>query len=418
MNDSKLLSLEDWENLSAGREALGSAIAPRIVLYSHDTMGLGHKRRNLLIAQTLLAAFPKSSILLISGIAEAQAQHLPTGIDYLNLPALTKQSDGSYAARRLGLGLADITLLRAKTIRAAVDSFNPDLLLVDNVPRGANRELDLTLDFLQRRRPQTRCVLGLRDVLDHPSVVQQQWQQANNYQAIAQHYDALWVYGDPAVYDLMTDCQFPAEVAAKARYLGYLNGRQRLEKKYRRQPRPEQPLALCLVGGGQDGFELAQAFVQARLPTGWQGRVIMGPLMPQSLQQQLQQQAAARPELSVMAYVSEPTRWIQQASAVVSMGGYNTTCEVLGFGVRSLIVPRVVPRQEQWIRAARLQELGAIELKLPTEVTPEELSSWLVQGSAAAAVCRRSRVDMRGLERLPDQVGQLLSCQLLNPQAS
>jgi predicted glycosyltransferase len=40
------------------------------------------------------------------------------------------------------------------------------------------------------------------------------------------------------------------------------------------------------------------------------------------------------------------------------MGGYNTFCEVLSFDKRALIVPRTVPRKEQYIRATRAQELG------------------------------------------------------------
>jgi len=43
---------------------------------------------------------------------------------------------------------------------------------------------------------------------------------------------------------------------------------------------------------------------------------------------------------------------------VVCMGGYNTFCEVLSFDKRALVIPRTVPRKEQYIRAARAQELG------------------------------------------------------------
>src|SRR5687767_8242174 len=42
----------------------------RIVLYSHDSMGLGHTRRNLLLAQTIAAANPLTDILLIVGERE------------------------------------------------------------------------------------------------------------------------------------------------------------------------------------------------------------------------------------------------------------------------------------------------------------------------------------------------------------
>src|SRR5687768_8595786 len=45
----------------------------RIALYSHETMGLGHLRRNLLIAETLSRAPSQPTILLITGAREASA---------------------------------------------------------------------------------------------------------------------------------------------------------------------------------------------------------------------------------------------------------------------------------------------------------------------------------------------------------
>jgi len=50
------------------------------------------------------------------------------------------------------------------------------------------------------------------------------------------------------------------------------------------------------------------------------------------------------------------------AEGVVCMGGYNTFCEVLSFDKRAVIVPRTVPRLEQWIRASRAEELGLVRM--------------------------------------------------------
>ena len=50
------------------------------------------------------------------------------------------------------------------------------------------------------------------------------------------------------------------------------------------------------------------------------------------------------------------------AIGVVAMGGYNTFCEILSFDKRALIVPRTVPRLEQYIRASRAQSLGLVAM--------------------------------------------------------
>jgi predicted glycosyltransferase len=51
-----------------------------------------------------------------------------------------------------------------------------------------------------------------------------------------------------------------------------------------------------------------------------------------------------------------------RAIGVVAMGGYNTFCEILSFDKRAVIVPRTVPRMEQYIRAVRAQELGLVSV--------------------------------------------------------
>jgi predicted glycosyltransferase len=51
-----------------------------------------------------------------------------------------------------------------------------------------------------------------------------------------------------------------------------------------------------------------------------------------------------------------------RALGVVAMGGYNTFCEILSFGKPALIVPRTTPRQEQFLRAARAEQLGLVRM--------------------------------------------------------
>ncbi|QQE67068.1 hypothetical protein GFS31_37750 [Leptolyngbya sp. BL0902] len=383
----------------------------RIALYSHDTMGLGHKRRNLLIAQALRQALPHSSVLLISGMAEASDGNLPDGIDYLTLPAWQKTAEGEYQSRRLGLSVEDLRLLRAKTIRAALKAFKPDVFIVDNVPRGAMQELDLALELL-RRRP-TRCILGLRDILDAPQTVRRQWRQAKNIPAIRRYFDGIWVYGDPTVYNLEATYRFPADIAAKIRYVGYLDAQARLDVAAASpSPVPKPPFALAMVGGGQDGVALAKAFAQSAFPPGWQGILITGPLMPQAHRQALHHLAAQRTNLTVLESHPEPTQLLAQASAVVSMGGYNTTCEILALGTPALIVPRTQPRREQWIRAQRLHHLGLVDVLAPDNLSAPAITTWLntvTHQRPSQRPIARHCIDLNGLKRIPQYINQLMA---------
>jgi len=386
----------------------------RIALYSHDTMGLGHTRRNMLIAHTLASATTPADILLVTGAAEANAFTMPPAVDCLSLPSLQKGADGRYEARRLDLSLRDLSALRADTIKAALLSFDPDVLIVDNVPRGAARELDATLAAL-RATGNTRIVLGLRDILDEPAVVAHEWERAENLQALRDYYDAIWVYGDPSVYDAAHAYRFPIDIAAMVSYTGYLDGRLRSgfseaesDAAIEALCLPPGRLALCLVGGGQDGASVASAFVQAPLPDDMNAVIVTGPYMPDDVQQQLHKAACDNPRLRVLDFLPEPTLLLNRADRVIAMGGYNTVCELLAFAKPALIVPRVTPRREQWIRAERLRQLGLIDTLHPNAVTPAALGEWLAT-DLPPATRARDLINLNGLDRLPDLLQELLT---------
>ena len=71
---------------------------------------------------------------------------------------------------------------------------------------------------------------------------------------------------------------------------------------------------------------------------------------------------------------------MEKAVGVVAMGGYNTFCEILSFDKPSIIVPRTVPRLEQYIRASRAQELGLLSmLNYDNEADPKTMATALCQ---------------------------------------
>jgi predicted glycosyltransferase len=333
----------------------------------------------------------------------------------LVLPSYSKSEAGDYRARHLDMETHELVRLRAQTINASVAAFRPDLMIVDNVPRGALGELDALLTTLTARGS-TRCVLGLRDVLDAPDSVRREWAERRNAEAIAWHYDRIWVYGDPHVYDLRAAYGFNADVAAKVQFTGYLDVRRRAAaqsgvlRAHAPEPAdiPNCPYNLCLLGGGQDGFALARAFAEARQPPGTGGVLVTGPYMNDMQRAELHRIAAHRPDLQVLCFVQEPTALLARARRVVSMGGYNSINEVLAFGRPTLVVPRVRPRLEQLIRAERLAALGHVEMLHPDALDPAALGRWLADPDAETRMPRRP-LDAGGLDRLPDLVEHLLS---------
>lgn len=401
-----------------GRKA--TARRERVALYSHDALGLGHMRRNLAIAE-VLARSGSRPVLLIAGAREATAFPMPPGVDCVALPALRKRSNGRYAPRSLDLPAESLIGLRSRTIRAALESFGPDALIVDKVPLGLGRELEPSLNSL-RAGGRARLVLGLRDVLDVPATARREWREMDCDAVVRDLYDSVWIYGDRRVYDPVAEYHFSHEVAVKARYTGYLDRhasrrRTRLAdaEALRRMELPPGRLWLCLVGGGEDGYRLAKAFSGVDFPEDASGAIVAGPFMSHRQVRDLRRLAQDRRRLGLLEFVEEPGGLIRQADSVVAMAGYNTTCEILSLRKRALVVPRIRTRREQLIRAERMRDLGLLELLHPNRLSPATLTDWLAAGPAAIRPAA-TRIDMGGLDRIPDLLDEVLLRKRASPR--
>ncbi len=390
----------------------------RIAFYSHDAQGLGHLRRNLLISRALSGTDPTPSILLLSGLRETAAFGLPEGVDCVTLPSLSKGEAGKYQTRSLGIETEDLISLRSDLMLSAIQSYRPDVLIVDKLPLGVLGELAPALAWL-REAGRTRLVLGIRDILDEPTVVRREWARDNSIEAMRVFYDQIWVYGDRKVYDVEAEYSLPKDIAAKLRYTGYLNPRDDTVSGLCSRPEhspslseimdlPGGSLTLCSIGGGRDGLPLAQSFLESELPAGTGGVLVTGPLMDGEDRALLHAMVANRPEMRLIEFVTDPEPLLCCADRVICMGGYNSVCEVLALQKRALIVPRVTPRREQIIRAERFAALGLLDVLHPDGLDSGALSAWM--GASEAPVRPAETVlDFCGLRRLRRLVDELAS---------
>lgn len=391
----------------------GAPTSPRIACYSHDTVGLGHTRRNIAVAASMINSWPGADAMMITGNPEATSLWLPPRTDVVTLPTVTKDTAGNYRSRTLNASLDSVVRMRAALIEAAVTSFAPDLLIVDKVPLGVAGELVPALRRL-RDEHDTTIVLGLREILDDPVTAVADWQRSGATAAIEEFYDAVWIYGDCAVYDPVVEYGLPASVADRCVFTGYLAADRFVDIEAPAEPDPfRRPYVLCTVGGGQDGAELARTFARTPPPDAHDGVVVCGPFMAAGAREAVHVAAATTPRMTVLDFVPDLHRLIAGASAVVSMAGYNSVCEVLATDRPALLVPRTEPRTEQLVRARRLAELGAADLLSADQLEPGRLSAWLDRavGTTPDAGCIEARagLDVHGLRRLPAIAAQLLA---------
>jgi predicted glycosyltransferase len=220
------------------------------------------------------------------------------------------------------------------------------------------------------------------------------------------------VYGDRAVFDSAREYGWSGHLARKVRHTGYLDRRPGAAAQGTVDPvdglaLPPGRLMLCMAGGGQDGADLMAALVKADLPAGSNCVALTGPFMPVATKEALAARAAHDPRFKVIEFLPEPTGLLERADRVIAMGGYNTVSEILSFDKPALIVPRVKPRQEQFIRARRMEKLGRVDVLHPRDLRPAALSAWLA-ADLRAATTTRAAIDFDGLSRLPGFLSHLL----------
>ncbi|MCA9323223.1 MAG: hypothetical protein KDB53_20975, partial [Planctomycetes bacterium] len=165
------------------------------LIYSHDTYGLGHLRRSLLVAGAITREAPGAGVLIATGSPRAQAFTPPKGVGILSLPAVLKRADGSYRSRDLDLPLPRLLDMRARLILSAWRDLKPDLVFVDHSPLGVEGELIPLLDAIRASENRPQLVLGLRDIIDDAEVVHRSWQASGVYERLERDYDRVLVYG-------------------------------------------------------------------------------------------------------------------------------------------------------------------------------------------------------------------------------
>lgn len=355
----------------------------RVMIYSQDGLGLGHLRRTSAIASRLAELVPDVAILTCMDSPMGPFFDPGERHDHLKLPCIVKVGPGQWRANALPVDFADIHALRSRLLVAAAEGFAPDLLLVDHMPHGAQGELLATLRYLRAERPGTQIVLGLRDILDDPAVIDRVWTAEGAMDALAEHYDQMLVYGARNVFDAGQRYGFDAIMDDRINHVGFVgkDGRDRPPK----DREGNRALIFAMVGGGADGYPLMRAlvdaypFVNAARPS----RLVIttGPFMPAELRDDLERRARNQ-HVKIRSSVKDTWRYLRSADTVVAMAGYNSCVEILRSGTPSILVPRKGPSAEQTMRANLFGNLGWVRTIHPDDLTPASMTEQLLASLA------------------------------------
>jgi predicted glycosyltransferase len=351
--------------------------AYNILMYSHDTYGLGHIRRTMAIANHLRDA--NTNVLILTGSPIAGRFQFPQHVDFVRIPGMIKKTNDDYQSLSIRIDQEKALSIRTNIILATAKTFQPHLFIVDKEPLGLKREVLPTLEWLKKESPSTMTVLGLRDVLDESVVIQNDWREKNVYSYLEQLYDEIWVYGNRNIYDPVEMYKIPETIHNRVKFTGYIPRKTlspatkaSVRKRYRIMD--DDKFVLVTTGGGGDGLEVIDQYLAMHdyFPTSlpFKSIIITGPFMPKKVREAFKKRAN-KYGIKTLPFHPRMEELMAAADLVISMGGYNTICEILTQQTPALIIPRETPRKEQLIRARRLKAKGLLDFIPWTEVTPQ-----------------------------------------------
>src|SRR5215207_7366455 len=226
-------------NLSNGdgpKSLQRSQRAPRVLIYSHDTFGLGHLRRSRAIANRLVQRNPEASIVIISGSPIIGSFEFGDGVDYVRVPGVVKLANGDYTTLSLNLPLDEAVEMREAIILQTARTLRPE------------------------------------------------WERKGAVDALIDFYDDIWVYGLKKIYEPLAGLDLPEHVRRRVVYTGYLRREVPPQPHLVRYPKlTKGPFVLVTTGGGGDGHELIDWVLSAyetdpMIPT--PALLVFGPFIP------------------------------------------------------------------------------------------------------------------------------------------
>jgi len=376
----------------------------RLMMYSHDSWGLGHLRRSLAIAGAATDHFENLNVLIVTGSPCATQFDLPDRVDVMKLPAVSKGSQGQYVSRRWPGKLAGTLEIRSRLISESFRAFEPHVIIVDHQLTGLYGE---ALPMLREAHAAGRYLIyGMRDVLDAPETVSAQWDSEAHRWALQEGFDLLCVYGSPDIFDPCSEYPELAQASDRIVFTGYMPSPPSTAR-WPAIPSLRQKV-LVTMGGGEDGGDRIEAYLES-LTLGipeWNSLILAGPLMDAKLVRSIESSVEKRglsDRVHVRHFSNDVLRHMRDADAVVSMAGYNSCAEIMQCRVPAVLLPRSWPRSEQLIRARRLAELGLAQCL--EDYTPEAIRQAL-EHALTLGVVSGSHPPLNGLETI---------CELFEP---
>ena len=394
----------------------------KIMFYCQNLMGMGHLVRSAEIIRSLVTEF---EVCLIDGGPVVQNFEIPNSVRIIRIPAL-RVRNRSLEVVNSNLSLEEVKEIRKNRLLQIFHEFRPHCLITEGYPFSKGKlafELIPLLEEVKLTRGRTKAVCCVRDIVLSKNTYQDKAKlEIKKRDLMNQYYDMLLVHSDPRIHKLEENFSLTEEIECEINYTGYVA-----------QSPPEnlpptaediaalsrkEPTILVSIGGGRFGHELIEKVLEASiilekfLPHKIQ--IFAGPFMPEEKFLELQKLAANKININLRKYTAHLLSYMKKAALSISLGGYNTTMNVLRTGVNAMIYPSN-DGNEQRIRSEKLENLGIIELIRPQDLQCERLAQKIITSLHKKRVSDVSNyVELQGAQNTTNFIQELLKIDSTN----
>jgi predicted glycosyltransferase len=389
----------------------------KILFYCQYHLGMGHLVRSVEIIRSLATEF---EVCFVKGGTTVAGLDLPEAVEVVTLPMLLSENRQVKVADP-SQDLEAVKRQRTAMLLEVFDRFQPDCLMIEGYPFKKYQFEFESIPLLERvkasRKP-IKVVCSLRDVVMAQPYADRNEVMSKTCQRLNQYFDLLLVHSDPRFHRLEESFPAIADIRCPIKYTGFVA--QALSEKaiWTEEDVADfsrtQPMILVSVGGGQLGHDLLKAAIAASpilqkcLPN-HHLQVFTGPFLPPELFQSLTHLATGQGNITLRQFTPNLLAYMQEASLSVSLGGYNTTMNILRTGVNAMILPSSKD-WEQSVRAEKLERMGILGLLQPEDLHPERLAHRMAEALATpCSVNPCKSFELNGAEKTTASLKALLA---------
>ena len=378
-----------------------STVSPRVLFYVQHLLGIGHLARASRIARALTQ--DGFDVTVVTGGMPVPGFPGPE-VKHVALPAIASGDAGfSGLADAFGNPVTDeFKVARRDLLLATFRDIRPDIVIIEAFPFGRRQvrfELIPLLDEISRMTQKPLVLTSLRDILQERA---KPGRDEESVATVKRYFDHVLVHGDRQFARLEDSFPLHADIADKVIYTGLVAA-----------PPPSPPSEtfdiVVSAGGGAVGALLIRAALGAakRLSPDLSWCIVTGPNLLQSDFDEITTEAPDN--VRIFRFLQNFPNLLRGARLSVSQAGYNTVCDILGAGCRSLLIPFTAGGEtEQTARARHLEKLGLASVLTEDELSADSMTD--AMGKALAAPhFPTHKLDLDGAHRTAEILHGLLA---------